>query len=193
MPRRRRTEPVPRSRKVILVDQDGPLADFERGFLKVWRSRYPSEDFIPLAERTTRKLRDQYPGHLRPRVEEVYSAPGFYVGLPSVSGGVRALRALVGSGHYVWICTSPLSRYENCVLEKYQWVEKHLGREFTKNIILTKDKTLIQGDLLIDDNPCVDGIMNPAWELVLFDTPYNRQASGKKRLTWRNWKEVLDL
>jgi len=39
------------------------------------------------------------------------------------------------------------------VLEKYHWVEKYFERDFTKRLVLTKDKTIIHGDFLIDDKP----------------------------------------
>lgn len=36
-------------------------------------------------------------------------------------------------------------------------MEKHLGRDFLEQVILTRDKTLITGDLLIDDKPDILG------------------------------------
>lgn len=177
---------------LILVDQDGPLSYFELGFLKEWRNCYPNEFFVPLDERRTFYPRDEYPKELRPQVEEIYFAPGFYFNLPPVPGGIEALKTLVSLGHDVRICTSPLSRYENCILEKYQWVEKHLGRDFTKRIILSKDKTVVRGRFLIDDNPKVEGAENADWEHVLFDCPYNKNIN-KRRLNWSNYREVLGV
>lgn len=91
------------------------------------------------------------------------------------------------------ICTAPLSQYENCVLEKYRWVEKHLGRDFVSKIILTRDKTLIRGDILIDDRPEITGIIEPAWEHIVFNLPYNKNVSGKRRIAWENWRSVLGV
>lgn len=36
-------------------------------------------------------------------------------------------------------------------------MEKHLGHEFLEQVILTRDKTLITGDILIDDKPDILG------------------------------------
>lgn len=44
-----------------------------------------------------------------------------------------------------------------CVYVQYAWVEKHLGHEFLEQVILTRDKTLITGDILIDDKPDILG------------------------------------
>ncbi len=95
-------------------------------------------------------------------------------------------------GHEVFICTAPLSHYESCVLEKYEWTERYLGIEWTKRIILTRDKTLVKGDFLIDDKPEITGIITPVWEHIIYDKPYNRSVTSKKRLTdLRDWKSVL--
>jgi 5'-nucleotidase len=91
----------------------------------------------------------------------------------------------------VRICSSPLSQFENCVAEKYLWVERHLGREATNRLILTKDKTLVHGDLLIDDKPAIEGAMKPRWKHILFDAPYNREVADRPRITWKNWRSVL--
>lgn len=44
----------------MLVDMDGVLADFEGGFLKKYRTRYPQEPYIELAERRGFWVSEQY-------------------------------------------------------------------------------------------------------------------------------------
>jgi 5'-nucleotidase len=178
---------------VVLVDQDGPLADFEQGFLDRWRELHPDEDAVRIEDRRTFYLRDQYPAHVRAWVDEIYNAPGFYRNLPPTPGAVLAMQEMLELGLEVRICTAPLSRYENCVLEKYEWTERNLGRDFTRRMIVTKDKTLVKGRFLIDDRPTINGVARPEWEHLLFDCPYNRHVSGKRTVTWSNWREVLEL
>lgn len=176
---------------MILVDQDGPLANFEGSFLKNWQNSFPKELFIPLEERTTFYMQEQYPTHLTEKVHSIYSSPGFFRNLEPTKGAIEAIKELVKLGHDVRICTSPLSRYEHCVLEKFEWVEKHLGRQFTKRIILTKDKTMVRGDLLIDDKPEITGVFEPTWEHIVFDYPYNKHIKEKRRLSWDNWEKII--
>lgn len=40
---------------------------------------------------------------------------------------------------------------------QYAWVERHLGPEFLDKVILTRDKTIVSGDILIDDKPDILG------------------------------------
>lgn len=175
----------------ILVDMDGVLADFERGFLDRWRAAYPDHPFVPLHERRTFYLIEDYPPALAPAVREICCAATFFRDLPPIIGGLEAVQAMLRSGMEVFLCSSPLSDYRNCVVEKYDWVVRHLGIEWSKRLVLTKDKTIIAGDVLIDDRPSLHGIATPAWEHVLYDQPYNRDVTSKRRLTWENWREVL--
>ncbi|MBU0906583.1 MAG: hypothetical protein KKE05_00330 [Nanoarchaeota archaeon] len=95
-------------------------------------------------------------------------------------------------GHEVFICTSPSVTSSTCIQNKFDWVERYLGKEWKHKIVLTKDKTVVNGDILIDDKPRVDGVDGrPSWEHVLYDQPYNRWLKMVKRITWGNWKEVL--
>lgn len=48
----------------VLVDMDGVIADFEGGFLKKYRARYPNEPYITLEDRRGFWVSSQY-GNLR--------------------------------------------------------------------------------------------------------------------------------
>ena len=176
---------------IILIDQDNVLADFDGGFLTEWRRQFPTEVFVPFEQRQEFYVYKDYPKELKEKIVSVYTAPGFILNLPRLDGALEAVTQLVELGHEVRICSSPLSSYQNCVEEKYAWVERHFGKDFTKKIILAKDKTVIRGDLLIDDKPEISGLLNPAWEHIIFDRPWNRTVQENKRLTWKNWCDVL--
>jgi 5'-nucleotidase len=175
----------------VLVDMDGVLADFEAGFLREWRLRHPEALYVPLEERTTFYIRDQYPAEYSSQIWDVLLMPGFFRNLPVIGGGYQALTDMRAAGIEVFICTGPFIEYENCVLEKYQWVDEHLGREWIKRMVLTMDKTIVDADYLIDDMPKITGVNKPRWQHVLYDLPKNRMETGKKRLTWANWREVM--
>lgn len=177
----------------ILVDMDGVIADYDGEFLQRWRGRHPDKFYVPLEERTTFYVKDNYPAELQPLVAEILLEPGFFRDMQSVPGAKEALEEMRDKGLDVFICTSPLSAYQNCVLEKYEWVEKVLGPAWVKQIVLTKDKTLIKANFLIDDKPSITGAVDPPeWEHILYDRPYNRGVN-KKRITWNNWREVIVL
>ena len=119
-------------------------------------------------------------------LKKIYSASGFFVNLPIIDGAKKALNEMVSDGYNFFSCASPLDRYENCVLEKFQWVEKNLGREWVN--------TVIMGDFIIDDKPRITGInANPKWTHIIFDQPYNREILDKRRLTtWSDWRKIIE-
>jgi len=173
---------------------DGVIADFEGDFLKRWKVLHPEKEFIPLEERKGFYVRDQYPEKYKDHVQEIYLSPGFYRNLPPLPGAIKALREIKNILNNVFLCTSPmLPKYENCVLEKFHWVYEHLGSEWVDNIILTRDKTIVKGDILIDDKPVIKGSVEPEWEHIIYDQPYNRNNTTNRRLTWFDWKDVLNL
>jgi len=177
----------------ILIDMDGVIADFDTEFLLRWRSRHPDKPYVPLEARSTFYVKDSYPEELKPLAAEILLEPSFFRDMAPMPGAREALEEMSALGLEVFICTSPLSTYNNCVLEKYEWVERVLGPAWVRQVILTKDKTVIKGNFLIDDKPLITGVEpNPEWEHILYDRPYNR-GINRRRITWDNWKEVLAL
>ena len=177
---------------LILIDQDGVLADFDRGFHEAWIANGHHFQAVPPHERKNFYVREDYPSNLRREVEAIYTAPGFFRELPPIDGAIEAVAEMQEAGHDVRICTSPLNSYRNCLSEKYEWVEHNLGVDLVSRMIVTKDKTIVHGDALIDDKPEVTGSRAPDWKHVIFDQPYNRHVGGI-RMTWNNWREALSL
>lgn len=88
--------------------------------------------------------------------------------------------------------TSPL------LMNLYAWVEKHFGPDFLEQIVLTRDKTVISADLLIDDRPDITGAEpHPSWEHILFTSCHNYhlqlQPPRRRLHSWADdWKAILD-
>lgn len=181
-------------KKTVLVDMDGVVADFEAGYERAVAKSLPGLKLIPREDRNVFYNDVQY-SHMYPQHEQLFhqiaQQPGFFRKLPVINGAKSAMKVL-SKKYNVFICTSPMTLYENCVREKYEWVEEHLGFEMTSRIILTRDKTVVRGDVLIDDKPCIKGCSpSPTWTQVVFDHPYNRDTRTEFRL--HSWKEIDKL
>lgn len=178
---------------IILLDMDGVLADFDLGVMTEWRYRHPDEPLIPEHERQHFNIDDEHPRYAE-RIQDIYRASGFFSGLNPIPGSHQGVRDLQRLGHEVFICTAPLFSSPTCMPEKYEWLHRHFDEALARRIIITKDKTLVHGQLLIDDRPEVVGVnQQPTWEHVLYDRAFNRAVNGKRRLNWTNWREVLQL
>lgn len=179
-----------KNQRIILVDQDGVLADYQGKLLDIWRREHPEKIWVPVEELHEHDTERNYPAAYGDLLEAITLRRGFFRSLKPIAGGKEALETLLAMGHDVRICTAPKREHAYCVPEKFAWIEEHLGKKWTDRIILTRDKTLVRGDILIDDKPQVTGICKPVWEQIFYDQTYNRMHAGK-RLTWQNYKEVL--
>jgi len=80
-----------------------------------------------------------------------------------------------------------------CHSEKAQWVEKHLGSYWLKKLIITKDKTVVYGNVLIDDKHPITGALKPMWDQIVYDQPYNViQFPDVKLFNWSHWVELKE-
>ncbi|XP_042198447.1 5'(3')-deoxyribonucleotidase, mitochondrial [Callorhinchus milii] len=187
----------------VLVDMDGVLADFEASFLRLYRSRHPQLPYVALDERRGFSVEAQYrqldPGLAADFVRNIYGSPNFFLDLVPIPGAVEAMQEMFSLNETeVFICTSPILKYEYCVKEKYAWVEKHLGPQFVQRLVMSRDKTIVSADLLIDDKVDIKGVEpNPSWEHIVFTCWHNRHTElepHRRRLeSWSDdWKAIID-
>lgn len=175
---------------IILVDQDGVLADFTSRHLELIAKKFPELPRLAPSDASKFNTEEHFPPHYHARIEEISVATGFFSSLPEVPGAVAAMNEMLAMGYDVRICTSPKKVYHPCVADKFFWIEEHLGREWTARIVMTRDKTLISGAILIDDKPKVTGVRNPDWEHIVFDRPHNKGAKGR-RCDWTSFRDIL--
>lgn len=175
---------------LILVDMDGVVADFDLHTSILLTNRHPEVVQHPLDQRQQFYFEDDYPEH-KEKIQAITCGQGFFANLPMVPGAYQGMLRLVGLGHDVRICTAPLTKNDYCVHEKYHWVRKNMP-EFQRKLIITKDKTLVRGDILIDDKPIITGSMEPLWQHVVYDRPYNRHIDGP-RMDWDHMAQFIHL
>lgn len=125
-------------------------------------------------------------------LRKAMNKPGFYRDIPVIDGAVDALHDMALHGHEVFIVTTPWQSNPTCASDKMAWVDQHLGADWVRRTIITHDKTLVVGDVLIDDKPTIHGVNpDPHWHHVLFDQPYNREINKPRITNWGPWKEVV--
>lgn len=171
------------AKPVVLVDMDGCLVDWDRGFLKAWNGRTP-------VDRRHYEMAECVPADRFQEAIDLFESEGFFRGLPEMSGGVDALKRLVASGFEVMICTSPVANSRYCAQEKWEWVREHLGDAWLKRLISTCDKTTVRGDFLIDDKPSITGSQQPLWTQIVFDALYNKDIELGCRRRLQRWDDV---
>ncbi len=175
----------------VLVDMDGVLVDTVGGFIETWQKLFPEIPAIPHNQVHSFRLNEVYPLQHREKVNQVWETENFFYGLKPIPGALDSLKEMETLVRDISICTAPHRDSKYCLQEKWEWIRDYLGADWLNNVTIARDKTRINGTILIDDKPKIGGNHTPPWEHVLYDQPWNKTISGKRRITWQNWKEVL--
>jgi len=184
--------------RTVLVDMDNTIVDWDAEFIRRYASSGLNRD-LQEVERIVRnrakfEIEENFPESERTEVLKTLQSPGFYESLKPLPGAVEALRDLVEVwGVDVKLVTAPHpSCPGTCALEKYASVERIFGASFQDRLIITRDKTHVMGDILIDDKPHISGSKPCPWKHVIFSQSYNQNVQGKARLSsWNSWQDVL--
>lgn len=167
---------------------DGVLADWGKQWDHVLNTFWPESQAPRHAQQTTFNLKDGLDAYDRDVVDLAMAHPHFYRDLDPIEGAVEALHQMQEDGHTVTVCTSPWLANKTCVTDKLHWLERHLGPGWAAQAVITKDKTIVHGDYLIDDKPNITGLQQPTWQHILYDQPYNQHVTDRPRiLAWPDW------
>ena len=128
----------------VMIDMDGVLCD--------------------LAAAYERARRDH------PNVAYPQSIPGIFEALDPIDGAIAAVNRL-RNPHDVWVLSAPSVRNPHCYTEKRLWIEAKFDLDFAYRLILTHDKSLVVGDVLIDDHISGKGQEHWAGRLIHFGSP----------------------
>ena len=129
-----------------------------------------------------------YNGLTAEQVYEIPMKPGFWKTVKPIPGAAEALQRLIAAGHDVYIVTA--TPYES-VYEKMTDLLFHYFPFLSWNqVIITCNKQLIRGDVLIDDG--IHNLEGGSYAKILMDAPHNRnydaEANGMIRV--HNWDEI---
>ncbi len=118
------------SLKIIFIDLDGVIADFESA-IKI----HP--------------LRNQAPFDIHPDI-----IPNIFLNLGTIPGAFDAVNKLLCDIRFeiYFLSTAPWNN-PSAWTDKRLWLEMLFGEKINRRLILTHRKDLLKGDILIDDRP----------------------------------------
>lgn len=111
--------------------------------------------------------------------DEIKRTPLAYLNMEPVPDSIEGIHSLIGMGHEVWLATKPPTGIPQAYADKVAWVLRYLP-ELKRKIILTHDKSLLRGDVLIDDRPHKANADKFQGQLIKFGENIG-------------WTEVLDI
>jgi len=104
-----------------------------------------------------------------PSIAFPQSQYGFYANLAPIKDAINSVNKLIQSAQFdPYILTAPSIRNPFSYTEKRVWIEQHFGIAFTEKLILSPNKGLLKGDILIDDQVAGRGQESFEGELIQF-------------------------
>ncbi len=179
-------------RPTVLLDIDGVVCDFLTPALEV-ASRLAGKVYT-VDDLTSWDIWETIGRDHVDACYEAYRAPGFCAGLQPYPGAVEGIAALREHADILAL-TSPIHG-PHWYYERIEWCVRHLGCR-ANDVIFTKHKERVRGDVLIDDRP--EHV--EAWQKehphglgMLWNQSYN--AAHEKRVRYarvRDWDDVIWL
>ena len=171
---------------IILIDADDVLEDLSPKWVAWLNARYGLN--APYETHTDWNMEHVFPELSREQVYDVEMNEAFYATLEPLPGAVSCVRRLVEEGHSVYVVTT--TPYQIVRAKMEQVIFRYFPFLSWKNVILTSNKHLIQGDVLIDDG--VHNLLGGSYRKILMTGPYNKDfdAEGAGMIRVHNWDEI---
>lgn len=129
---------------IALVDLDGTLCNCREVILeRLEELRGPNDN--PEDE-----LKFEPPPHILARQRIIMSSPGFWRNLKPIPSGLQLVNLLVELKFKTHVCTKGPRYNASAWAEKFEWCRIHVP---DLSVIVSEDKSLIYGDVLVDDWP----------------------------------------
>jgi 5'-nucleotidase len=168
--------------KRLIVDMDGVMADIYSQFIafeeKEFGYRQPIKDMLGKKEYEVFKNARQY----------IYEN-GFFRNAPVMEGSIEAMKAL--NEKYEVFIVSAAMEFPKSLPEKYEWLAEHFPFISWEQITFCGSKSVIRGDIMIDDHYKNLDFFNG--RTILFTQPHNVGQDDKTHTRVETWKDILKL
>lgn len=171
---------------IILVDMDDTIENLTEAWINYANKRFGTA--VNAADITTW---DPSEAFLSVSHEEMYALlleDELYETVEPFEGAALYLQKLISDGHEVFIVTNSPYQVMKAKMEKVLF--RHFPFIDWKHVIITGNKPIIKGDVLIDDG--VHNLLGGNYAKLLFSAPHNRSfdAEGNGMIRVNCWKEV---
>lgn len=167
----------------LILDQDDVLADTHGKLAEIILRDFGTE--------LTHEILHQGPfqENLSPadqkKLYKCIHEPGFFTDIPLVPNAQAAVLEL-SSKYEIFVATAAME-FPNSFREKYDWLKQHFDFIPWSNIVFCGDKSILDGDYLIDDMP--RNLKTFKGKGLLFNAPHNLKETAYQRVM--NWDDIL--
>ncbi len=170
------------NRKIIAVDMDEVIADALAEHLTRYNRDFGTK--ITTDDLRGRWLWDYVPPAHQDTLVQYMLSEDFFSCLEVMPHAQRVLAAL--QSRYDVFIASAAMEVPSSFNAKYKWLAKHFPFIPTSRIVFCGDKSILQADYLIDDNPRQLRLFRG--EGIMFTSPANALVTGFRRVD--DWLDV---
>jgi 5'-nucleotidase len=170
------------TRPRIAIDMDEVTADALSRHLDLYNQRFRAA--FTREHLHGKHLHEVVPGEHQEQVHQWVREIGFFRDLPVMPGCIEVIREL--QERYEIFITTAAMQFPNSLIEKYDWLAKHLPFIPWTHLVFCGDKSIIAADYLIDDH--AKNFDRFRGEGILFSAPHNMHVTGYRRVA--DWRDV---
>lgn len=172
----------------IFIDMDDVMADAVDRFLE-WYRRDFGVNFTKADVHGT-KLHAIVPEEHKKIVKEYPFQKRFFKDLPVIEHSIEVIKEL-NNRFDVYIASAAME-FPNSFEDKYEWLDHHFPFIHWKRRIFCGDKSILKGDVLIDDHDFNLSVFDG--RSIMFSAPHNIADTKYERMdSWLNAEKLFDL
>lgn len=173
----------------ILVDMDDVLDDLLPAWVSYLNQTYGTN--VTTNDIRSWDMMQSFPHLTKSQVFSPLDRSDFWDTVRPKEGAADVLQEWIREGHRVLVVTS--SHYASIAAKMTRVLFRYFPFLQWNNVIVTADKTLIKGDILIDDG--VHNLIGGAYVKILMDSPHNRRYPAEANGMYRvySWDDIRSL
>ena len=172
----------------VLVDADGVLENLSEEWVKCLNEKYGT--CVRYEDLREWDMTKAFPTLTKEQVIEPEQSEELYGRLKPLKDAPEYLKRLIDDGHKVYVVTATPYKIIKAKIETV--FRKYYPFLDWNSFIITSDKSMIRGDVLIDDG--IHNLTCGEYKKLLFTAPYNRDHNAEENGMFRvdDWKQVYE-
>ena len=171
---------------IILVDMDDTIENLAEVWVEYLNETHGTD--VRVEDQRSWDFGELFPMLDREDVYRVVKEDEVFRRLKPFDGAAEYMKKLIDDGHEIYIVTA--NPYQTVRVKMEEFLFEHFPFIDWKHVIITSNKQMIRGDVLVDDGP--HNLEDGDYEKILFTANHNRdydaEANGMIRVD--HWKDV---
>jgi 5'-nucleotidase len=168
--------------KKLIIDMDGVMANVYQQFIS-----FEEKETGTLINIADLKGKEEYQAFKNGRKH--VNTKGFFINAPVMIGAIQAVKSL--NEKYEVFIVSAAMEFPGSLAEKYDWLKQHFSFITWQQIVFCGSKTVIQGDIMIDDH--FKNLDNFKGQTILFTQPHNDGHDNRGHKRVNSWTDIIQL